>query len=432
VGTALLPVASTDSKSAIAFGADNTGARDSTAALQAWLNSAGALYLPKGTYKKSGTLTLSSFTTITGDGVGASQIIDTGAASIGFSGTDVRNIAMSGFTLTGPGNGALGTGTGFGIQLLLSANQSNPYLDFRDLYIGSYGNDGMRLQNPIVANFENVTSVLHNRYGFNLFSNVGSSFTSCAFNACYANACTNLGYFFTLGSYVSLSGCACDACGGGYSLNGCQCVSLNGCGAEAINGVGYILNNGLGNSLNSCWTYHNNSVSISVTGTETCSSINNCVENSPQGGATNFITTTSGTDVAVNMPNGIKPNSYLGQFTLIDQAQTITLGGPGGAGPSFFGAANVAKLDVNVAGFGLAVKEGSNCKQGVATLVAGTVTVANTAVTATSRIFLTAQSPGGTAGFLTVSARTAGTSFTILSSNVADTSVVAYEIIEPG
>lgn len=88
--------------------------------------------------------------------------------------------------------------------------------------------------------------------------------------------------------------------------------------------------------------------------------------------------------------------------------------------------------DVNAVGKGLAVAEGANAKQGTAVLVAGTVTVANTSVTANSRILLTTQTPGGTAGFLVVSARVAGTSFTILSSNAADTSTVAYEIFEPG
>lgn len=99
---------------------------------------------------------------------------------------------------------------------------------------------------------------------------------------------------------------------------------------------------------------------------------------------------------------------------------------------------NAAKLtvkstgDVGVmtAGNGLQVKEGSNAKQGTATLAAGTVTVSNTSVTANSRIMLTAQD-NNTAGALRVSARTAGTSFVITSSNGADTGVVAYQIFEP-
>ncbi len=77
------------------------------------------------------------------------------------------------------------------------------------------------------------------------------------------------------------------------------------------------------------------------------------------------------------------------------------------------------------------VVEGSNASMGVTTLVGGTKVVANTKVTANSRIFLMTQTPGGTAGWLQVSTRTAGTSFTILSSSGTDTSVVAYMIVEP-
>ncbi len=86
---------------------------------------------------------------------------------------------------------------------------------------------------------------------------------------------------------------------------------------------------------------------------------------------------------------------------------------------------------IQLAGKGLRVKEGSNAKQGTATLTAGSVTVSNTSVTANSRIFLTSQADGGTPGWLRVSARTASTSFTITSSSGTDTSTVAYQIFEP-
>lgn len=87
-------------------------------------------------------------------------------------------------------------------------------------------------------------------------------------------------------------------------------------------------------------------------------------------------------------------------------------------------------VHVIAAGSGLRVAEGSNAKQGTATLAGGTKLVANTSVTANSRIFLTAQDNAST-GALRVSARVAGTSFTITSSNAADSGVVAYEIFEP-
>lgn len=90
-----------------------------------------------------------------------------------------------------------------------------------------------------------------------------------------------------------------------------------------------------------------------------------------------------------------------------------------------------ADVRIATAGRGLMVAEGSGAKMGTATLTAGTATVSTTAVTANSRIFLTNQALGGTAGFLRVSARTAGTSFTITSSSGTDTSTVAWMIVEP-
>jgi hypothetical protein len=79
----------------------------------------------------------------------------------------------------------------------------------------------------------------------------------------------------------------------------------------------------------------------------------------------------------------------------------------------------------------LKLEDGTNKSMGVATLVAGTVTVANTRVRANSRFFLTGQDSSGTHGELTVSARVAETSFTITSSSGTDTRQVAWLILEP-
>jgi hypothetical protein len=92
-----------------------------------------------------------------------------------------------------------------------------------------------------------------------------------------------------------------------------------------------------------------------------------------------------------------------------------------------------ANLHILQAGGGLYVKEGTNATMGVATLVAGTVTVSTTKVTANSRIYLSIQSLGTVAvpTEVAVTARTAGTSFVITSANVTDTSVIAWFIVEP-
>ena len=66
---------------------------------------------------------------------------------------------------------------------------------------------------------------------------------------------------------------------------------------------------------------------------------------------------------------------------------------------------------------------------GLATLVGGTVAVADAKITATSRIRLTTLTPGGTVGTPYVASRTAGTGFTITSTSGTDTSTVFYEVV---
>lgn len=59
------------------------------------------------------------------------------------------------------------------------------------------------------------------------------------------------------------------------------------------------------------------------------------------------------------------------------------------------------------------------------TLVAGTVSVSDTTVTGSTTVLVTVQTPGGTQGFLSV-AVTAGVGFVINSTDVTETSTVAY------
>lgn len=66
---------------------------------------------------------------------------------------------------------------------------------------------------------------------------------------------------------------------------------------------------------------------------------------------------------------------------------------------------------------------------GRATLVAGVAVVSDNRIRDETDVMLTCQIPGGTPGFLRISARVSEESFTITSSNVADTSVVAWELL---
>lgn len=83
---------------------------------------------------------------------------------------------------------------------------------------------------------------------------------------------------------------------------------------------------------------------------------------------------------------------------------------------------------------GVSIKEGSNTPMGTATCNGATsVTVANTRVTANTRIFLTVQAVSGsstTPGIAYVQTRTAGTSFD-MRCTASDTSTVAWVLVEP-
>lgn len=68
---------------------------------------------------------------------------------------------------------------------------------------------------------------------------------------------------------------------------------------------------------------------------------------------------------------------------------------------------------------------------GTATLVAGTVTISNTAALSSSKIFLTVNTPAGTQGFLSAPSASivSGTSFVINSTSATETSTVNWQIV---
>lgn len=90
-------------------------------------------------------------------------------------------------------------------------------------------------------------------------------------------------------------------------------------------------------------------------------------------------------------------------------------------------------VELQAAGAGINMTEGgAAARMGLsAAMVAGQILVATTAVTANSRIMLTHQGGGANQGALFISARVVGVSFTIDSTNGADTGQVAWTILEP-
>lgn len=118
---------------------------------------------------------------------------------------------------------------------------------------------------------------------------------------------------------------------------------------------------------------------------------------------------------------------------IFDNTVTVTglLTAAGGTAQTGTQTVTSGNVTIGTAGNGLQIKEGTNARMGTLTLTGATpVVVPNTTVTANTRIFLTTNSPAGTPAFNWVSARTAGTSFSV-TGTAGDTSVVAWLLVEP-
>ena len=113
------------------------------------------------------------------------------------------------------------------------------------------------------------------------------------------------------------------------------------------------------------------------------------------------------------------------------EAVVSTVGGVLSFAPMVSSSVFSTAVEITTAGQGLEIKEGSNAKMGVATMVAGAVVVANTSVTAASRIFVTCQNyVAGGIGAVDVRDIIVGTSFKIMSTSNLDVRNVAWLIIE--
>lgn len=130
-------------------------------------------------------------------------------------------------------------------------------------------------------------------------------------------------------------------------------------------------------------------------------------------------------DTSETLRQGYDTSNYFS--TIVGSTGGVTLDAVGsGAAFSF-----LDDVKVGTIGKTYYVKTGSNAAAGTATLVGGTVTVSTTAVTANSAITLsTGRGTITNLGIYYESARTAGTSFTITSLNILDTSSFDWILVE--
>jgi hypothetical protein len=413
------------------YGADPSNTTDSTTAIQNAINDAMAnvgatVYFPRGTYKISSALSVNTgpaSITLQGAGPQASIIKQTSTTASGItvssSSGEVDNPQIFGLQILGPGSGS---GTGVAVSAAAGASPVES-LAMRDVLIKSFGSWGMTTETIITSILDNVTCQSNGGGGFFLSAGSAGDGSSTTLTGCYALLNTGRGYYISGQVYSALIGCAADSNYLGYEILNGTTIVLTGCGCEStiapggantLDGTSFKINGPNSFSLTACRSLVNPAAAFWCTGGAYSGVLMACEEVSPAGTATASFKTDSGTTQTFIQCTGTTARSSSGRDI-------------------WFGYNGDNNYDNTTAGAGLQIKEGSNCKQGITSaMTGGAITVANTSVTANSRIFLTAQNTGGTPGALRVSARTPGTSFTITSSSGTDTSTVAYQIFEPG
>ena len=209
------------------------------------------------------------------------------------------------------------------------------------------------------------------------------------------------------------------------------------------------LRGNLTNSLLEGGTGTNKTIANNIGDTEILSSVSGINVNSARGSAGSLVVTDkteSGSNLKLIGNGATTPSKSIrvngGTLQVVNDAYSavlmqITDAGRFSVNSGIDDGTNALQVTGNAAiksvGSGFRVAEGANAKQLLsAAMVSGRVTIFNNSVTATSRIICTRQAGGTNPGAAFISALVAGTSFTVTSTNSADTGQVACEIFEQG
>jgi hypothetical protein len=415
------------------YGADPSGASDSTAAIQGAITAAaaaaGVVYLPAGSYRISSALALHGSLTLIGDGPGQTVITQTSRSAGGLHGAGVARLRVYGIGIEQAAAAPAGAGPAAGISLDSGApggNQAtNSYCVLADVIVSGFGGDGVSIASPFATSLSRVVCQRSGGSGIRLDGTAQAAGCSVTMDTCHAQDNGGAGFELSGLAYCFVNGCASDRDSYGYRLTSCRAVALTGCGAQDTVNDGFVLSGGAGNTLTSCFIANNQHYGIHVTGGETACTLTACVEYAATG-AEYAVLVDSGCSAACLNCSLATGSEVADTTVLCDAAGRLSV-----AGPASLATASLAGPLTLGSGASLTVPEGANARMGTATL-RGTAEVAvpTTAITARSRVFLTIQAPAGTPGTPYVTGLSAGQSFRVRSTSASDRSQIAWFLID--
>lgn len=202
-----------ESENVLDYGADKTGATDSSTAVQLALTAAKAgnkqLYFPAGTYLVQSALYINGGITVHGDGITATTITRTSLAATVINAINVFAVFyveggwnhIADMSLVGTGITGTVSGVQFGANIAAKGSIKN-------MAINGMLNGIVETNGVFLTTFDNV-QVVSGGYGFRFDS--AWQKTSLTFNQCYA-VNTGPAYLMSLVDYSVINSCAADNC----------------------------------------------------------------------------------------------------------------------------------------------------------------------------------------------------------------------------
>jgi hypothetical protein len=426
------------------YGAKGNGTADDTTAIQAALTACpagGVVYLPTGVYRTSAPIAIPPYVTLRGShgggeaqatssptpacikplstftGAAVLQILDQqqGSYSTISSEVKIENVTVNGSALT----------AGSGIAGIQMKGQIQ-HITLRDVQVRQVPGNGFDTaynfsappgpQAPFCLHWERLSALWCGGTGFALNNSTDSVFTDC-----YALGCSSWGWYVAGCNGATWTACRAEWCGtDGFNLatnGGVQ--TFIGCSTDrnAQHGFNIPSSTSTGTiALSGCRMTRDgrNSTTAGYAGLNVNSTTRKVI-------ADNLVITTGRDDDGTS---GLLSPQY-GVSVTSSTYVNVASGDINGVSASWKnGGGNTTLMR------GPMVTGSDGARHGTATLTAGAVTVTNASVTASTKLILTRKS-GTAANFGTLTYTvTAGTSFTITSTNAADTSVVNWSLIE--
>ena len=247
----------------LAYGGVGDGTTDNRNAILSAMTAASNyntfVYAPPGVYAFTGTITNASapnFLGIVGENQGSTVFQNLSATGNGFDFTELPlRYRFEEFTIKGPGKTAAVTASGLSIR---RGNGSYTIGNVKSVTAEDWPTYGFYSETLITSEWDNLYAKDIGDTGFYFYKSPSGTNggTSLRLSNCYAESCTNRGYYLYKMQYTALQACAADFCNTAYYIESCYGTSLTSCGMESATyissgqpGYGVVVDGGRGTMI---------------------------------------------------------------------------------------------------------------------------------------------------------------------------------------